>query len=59
MQDADSLTQLQCDGQQNNNADTDKNSHIFAHCLNNEIWVETNEGQKTAMRIRNKGLGPE
>lgn len=38
---------LQYDGQQANNADADKNPHIFAHCLNNEIWVETNEGQKT------------
>lgn len=47
MQEADSLTQLQCDGQQTNNTDTDKNHHIFAHCLNNEIWVETNEGQRT------------
>lgn len=51
MQFADSLTRLQCDGQQTNNADTDKNSHIFAHCLNNEIWVETNEGQKTEQCI--------
>ncbi len=38
---------LQYDGQQANNADADKNLHIFAHCLNNEIWVETNEGQRT------------
>lgn len=38
---------LQYDGQQANNADADKNHHIFAHCLNNEIWVETNEGQRT------------
>lgn len=27
--------------------DADKKHCIFTHCLNNQIWVETNEGQRT------------